>query len=519
MRSEAPSNETKNSSTTVSAKSSWREVFALDYRSLALYRILMGLMLLADLVFRLPTLAEMYTDSGTIPRKTLFEYYDRWIGANWDYGVWSFHWIRGEAWWQYLLFAIAALAALALTFGWKTRIATIVSWALLASLHARNPLILTSGDTILKLALFWSIFLPLGRIWSLDARGLAAKPLSRKCFFSLATVGFILQIILMYFFTGVAKCNEDWFSGDAMYYVLRLDIYVLPLGSWLLDFPVLMTVLTYGTLLLEVILIWFLLSPKRNEIWRLVVLLAFWGFHIGIGCTMAIGLFPWICLVIWIPILPSMFWNWLSKATIESSEASDENSWGLWEIATQVVLALALAFTFLINVSNVENSICKKFMPRTIAPIGYWLNLDQRFQMFGRPPKSNPWFVYEARLRDKTQIDLMRDSIVDHERPKIVRLSLPGHHWRKLHRNLMNPALEDVRQSLADFAVRDWNANHPEEQQVVRMQLLCYSEETGPQYDGTSVKQVVWGSYVDPENSAGSNFDSAIEDILDGMPF
>lgn len=507
----------------------WHAVFALDFRSLALFRVFLGMAIVADLIYRLPTLLAMYTDDGVVSRNVVWRYYEQFVGNNWEYGIWSLHWMTGESIFQYVLFGIAAVAAVALTLGWKTRIATAVSWILLASLHARNPLILTSGDTILKLVLFWSMFLPLGRIWSLDAkaRGDDSTPLIGKRYFSWACAGLILQIILMYFFTGVAKCNSDWFSGDAMEYVLRLDIYILPLGRHMLEYPVLLTLTTYATLFWEVIGIWALLSWKGNDWARLIVILAYWGFHIGISMTMAIGLFPFICLVVWLPLLPSRVWRWFGRRTSTQSAADEmvQDEPRTLRVVMGGFSFVIILFVTLLNISNIDNKTCRKFMPRTVAPLGYWLNLDQRFQMFGRPPKTNPWFVYEATLRDGTQIDLVQsvmkgeDVPVTNERPEQVLLSLPGHHWRKLHRNLVNPIREDYRQALVDYAVRNWDANHEEERKVVRMRLTCFTETIGPNYDGIARNGKVWGTFSDPEYSAGSKFDAAIEDILDGVPF
>ncbi len=507
----------------------WREVFAMDFRSLALFRILLGMMLLADLLFRLPVLRAMYSDEGVMTREMVFRYYQSFIGNNWEYGVWSLYWISGDLGFQYFLFCISAVAATALIFGWKTRIATIVSWVLLASLHARNPLILTSGDTILKLSLFWSMFLPLGRIWSLDSRTIQwgkTKDGNGKRFYSLATVAYIWQIILMYFFTGVAKCNPDWFSGDAMEYVLRLDIYILPLGHWLLKFPILLIVVTYATLFLEVVGIWYLLYWKRNELARLIVMMAYWGFHIGIGLTMAIGLFPLICLTIWIPLLPSCVWKWLSrqKSTTRGLEIV-RNPNSRFHLVCNTIIVISIVFVTLLNISNINNPICRRFLPQAFAPIGCWLNLDQRFQMFGQPPKSNPWFVYEATLRDGTQVDLFRSEmfgkvvLVDHQRPQSVLNSVPNHHWRKLHRNLVHPLRAEFRQALVDYAVRGWDEKHEGERRVARVSLTCYSEAIGPDYDGIALESIVWGSYEDPEHAAGSKFDAAVDDLLDGLPF
>ena len=55
-----------------------------------------------------------------------------------------------------------------LIFGFKTRFATIMVWLFTISLIARNPAVITGAYVILRLALFWAIFLPLGAKWSID---------------------------------------------------------------------------------------------------------------------------------------------------------------------------------------------------------------------------------------------------------------------------------------------------------------------------------------------------------------
>ena len=65
---------------------------------------------------------------------------------------------------------VRVLLAVALLVGYRTRLATIGSWILLASIHVRLPVVINAGDTLLRVLLFWSIFLPLGAMWSVDAR-------------------------------------------------------------------------------------------------------------------------------------------------------------------------------------------------------------------------------------------------------------------------------------------------------------------------------------------------------------
>lgn len=74
------------------------------------------------------------------------------------------------------LFALAAACAVALLVGWRTRLAALGCWLLLSSLQVRQPLIYIGGDSILRLLLFWGLFLPLSARLSLNAVHGRVKP-------------------------------------------------------------------------------------------------------------------------------------------------------------------------------------------------------------------------------------------------------------------------------------------------------------------------------------------------------
>src|SRR5687767_13442614 len=135
--------------------------FELDLRSLGLARIAFAILILVDLSLRSLDLVAHYTDSGLLPRIAIIEHpYSRWD--------WSLHLMNGSWQIQALLFLIAAVFAILLLLGYHTRLATIVSWALMVSLNSRNPLIVV-GDTLFRALLFWAIFLPWGNRLSIDA--------------------------------------------------------------------------------------------------------------------------------------------------------------------------------------------------------------------------------------------------------------------------------------------------------------------------------------------------------------
>ena len=137
------------------------EILGIDYRSLALLRVALSIILIIDLCMRLTDLTAHYTDAGVLQR------FDEVTAITRQFFV-SFHLANGSEVFQIILFAINLIFAFLLLVGYRTRISTILLFIFTVSLHARNPLILNGGDDILRLFLFWSIFLPLGAVWSVD---------------------------------------------------------------------------------------------------------------------------------------------------------------------------------------------------------------------------------------------------------------------------------------------------------------------------------------------------------------
>jgi hypothetical protein len=172
------------------------ELFGVDLRSLAALRVAMAILIIADLIRRSRDLVAHYTDFGVLPRTALIEDYSRWrISLHLANGTWEF---------QALLFVIAGVLAAALLLGYRTRVVTVASWFMLASLHSRNPALLDGGDVLLRVMLFWAIFLPWGARWSVDC-AMQDQDKLPQCTLSAATFAYAAQIVFMYWFSVLHK--------------------------------------------------------------------------------------------------------------------------------------------------------------------------------------------------------------------------------------------------------------------------------------------------------------------------
>ncbi len=287
-----------------SPPSPWRQklegVFGLDTRSLAVFRVALAVLVLFDLWVRYQDLPALYTDQGVLPRALL-------PAADIPLTV---HLLDGSQAYQEALFYVEALAALALLVGWQTRYATALVWLLSVSLAGRNPLAFHGGDKVMRLLLFWSIFLPLGACWSLDAMSRANPP---RRVLSMGSVAYVWQLCLLYWFAALLKWDPAW-RGEhyAVFMSLSISHFQTRLAQALLPHHELLQAMTWSALLQEGFVPLLILVPWRTWAFRLFAVASFAAFHVGLGLCLTLGIFPAACIIAWLPLLPTEFWDWLA---------------------------------------------------------------------------------------------------------------------------------------------------------------------------------------------------------------
>lgn len=439
--------------------------FGIDERSLAALRISLGTLLLLDLWIRTDHFSALYTDGGVFPIAML----DPWMRET----LLPFHLWSGSFAWQAALFCLAALSALALLLGWKTRVATVACFALTASLHSRNLLVLNLGDDVLRMALFWCMFLPLGRRASLDARG-RPPPAGPMRVLSPGTAGFVLQVLFVYFFAGIAKSGRDWWTGTALHYALSIDVLTTPLAASLRDVPGLVPIATWGTLWLE--LVGSLLLLARNPWLRggAAALLA--SMHLGIAATFRLGVFPFVDVATLLVFVPGAVWDRLGVGRREATAPAPPP--GRRQRAQAWVVGVVLAYLTVWNL----HSVTPLGFPSWLETAGNWLRINQRWWMFApEVRRTDRWLRIHAVLSDGTVVDLSPwGPEPTWTRPEPGRAAGAPFRWAIFLDKAGVPANGVVRRRLARWHCREWRRRQPHGPEALRIEIHEVLEHTLP---------------------------------------
>lgn len=501
------------------------DLAGLDLRSLAVMRMGIGLILLRDLIMRAGDVLAFHADKGALPRAAMLDLQYR------TYGI-SIHMGAGHPNIQLFFFAVAAVFAVMLLVGYRTRLATIVSWALLCSVQTRAPIILQSGDVVLRLMLFWSLFLPLGARYSLDNLIAPPRKLPPSRITSVASAGLILQFGYIYLFTALLKSGRAWIDGSAVYYALSIDYFAkqpfcntivqsapvvevfgqgfvqavrslgIPLNGkvpWLASF------FTYSTLLWEYAGPALLLFPWKRQAVRAFVVMSFIFLHLGFFVGLEIGLFPWICIVGWLGIMPGAVWDKLGWVVATRSDRLALRSH--WAVNIFAMFCLVLVTNW--NIGTVHKQFPGTWrVPSAVSWVGHTLRLDQNWVMFAPYPlKDDGWYVMPGVLFGGEEVDLWgggeptwvpvdetdgHKPVLHHEdesleidrtKPEDIAAMYKNQRWRKYMRNLWSKKYKKFRLYYGKHVCREWNAEHRGKDRLKTFRMV-YMKEVTPKPGG-----------------------------------
>ncbi len=289
-------------SSNADARGSGKSPFSLDVRAVGLFRILFALVLIGDQLIRLGDWHAFHSVQGLVSLADSRAWEGPW--------TWSLYWISDAPWLPYVLEALRALATLTLLFGMRSRLSAFVLFVLLASVTARNPLLLQGGDKVLVAMAFFGCFLPLGERYSIERLWFGGT--SPATCQSAGTAAYVIQILLVWFMGGVLKTGGQWWdSGTAVSMALHLEAFASEFARLWRDWDWLMQPTTLLVFWIECLAPLLLLAPN---LWsRLAGLVALVGLEAGIWLNLEVGLFPFISVISMVPLIPHRCMEFIAR--------------------------------------------------------------------------------------------------------------------------------------------------------------------------------------------------------------
>ncbi|MCS5582045.1 MAG: hypothetical protein NZ777_00880, partial [Pseudomonadales bacterium] len=191
------------------------------------------------------------------------------------------------------------------------------------------------------------------------------------------------------------------------------------IGLWLTNFPLVLTLLTWGSLFLELAAQVLLLSPYQTNRIRTVGLISFFGLHIGIFLTMEVLVFSIISIAGLIGLIPSSWWNINPLSKLTQTPSSDtvkspsiktalprlSTVFASWGLILFITVACCHLFTYSTGI----------YVSSKVPWIAHQFRFDQRWNMFDDPHGLCYRFVAEVRTADGKMVDILRsrDKLTD----------------------------------------------------------------------------------------------------------
>jgi hypothetical protein len=448
-----------------------RGLYRLDVRALGLMRIGVALVVISDLIIRWRDLGAFFTDDGIWPTRLLHNF-------GWQKGYWCFHEWSGSYGFATVLFCIHLLVAFGLLLGYKTRLCTFLVWIFTISLHNRNLFILQSGDDLLRVTLFWALFLPWGHALSLDSKKYSTKEQHT----GLAAVGYLLLIASVYLFTVLLKNSNEWHSdASAVYYALSLDQLRLPLGDMIYQHPQLMQFLTKMVYFTELIIPILILFPTRNKWIRLSAIGLISLMHIGIGLSLYVGLFWIINITTALAILPPEFLDRFKFLRISNSGKAKRRVFPITKHLVNIFSGLIIALCLIMNLS---------YMPwfgyelsKPVKLVTNVLRLNQFWGMFSpHIMKEDGWLLHEGYTSEGKLWDLYYDlPYIYSEKPEHLVKNYKSDRWRKLAENMQKNDYTFLRPRYCKYWLKKWNREHPDNK-MESLDLIFFMETSDASY-------------------------------------
>lgn len=441
---------------------------AIDPRALAAYRLAMGTLVMLEVLRRAPVAMLFFSREGIVAAPaadvrhtfTLLEWLDR---TPYTEGF----------------FVFAFVCALLFTLGWHTRVFHLLTWLCVISWNSDRFPTANTGGLVMQLTLMWTLFLPLGRCWSLDARGSGGN--RTEPVWGLAVLAIWLQLATIYAFNTIEKWGPIWMNGEAIHYLLQLDTHVTWLGAAIRDgFPMwLGEAMTYGALLIEMSAPVLILSPLRPTALRRTAAVLLVSLHIGIAMLGHVGIFSAVMLATFTLLLWPV-------------PHGDRPRWGRPRLALDGFIAfLIVVNTFQALKSHDTTRQFAKALdveipaPELFRDIVYFGGMTQRWRLFApNVPAGEGRLVLSALTDQGKRVDPLTDRPPDFGPARFGVHVGNDQFWRKYTNRVAGDATGRQAEHLGRWLLANHRTPPPDERRLSEVEVW-YVYDRSPQ-PGTS---------------------------------
>ncbi|MEI6409155.1 MAG: HTTM domain-containing protein [Bacteroidota bacterium] len=288
---------------------SWNAFFfePVPVYTVALFRIIFGIILLREAVFLMGNLGDYLGPNGMVS-------YERYYQRSHKKVLSLFLYLPGTMAATRLIMAMHFLFVLMMTLGLFTPISTALTFVTMRSIVNRNPALCNGGDNVSRTMCFYLIFASAGHAYSLDEYFFYAPTMPGKAYLLQSPWALRLmqiQVSIIYLYTTYWKLKGATYrQGTAIYYVMGNFFYRrFQLPKWMLRTPF-VQMLSWGTLAAEAMLgigLW--IKEFRYPTILLGLLL-----HLTIEYIVSVHLFGWYMMTSLLLFLDPMdVMHWVSQ--------------------------------------------------------------------------------------------------------------------------------------------------------------------------------------------------------------
>jgi hypothetical protein len=462
----------------------WRAMATVDLRSLALFRIAISLILIHDALARWPHLEAFYTDAGTLPAGAPLPTDGGFHNPSLLTPLRSLEAVQ-------VAFCVGLLLYLLLALGLWTRFATVGSFLFLVSILNRNILIRDGGDIVRLSLLTWSLLLPIGARFSLDAwlraRRRPQDPVSGDgdhAHVSVMGLGILAQVSLIYLFAALSKSGVSWRAGAAIHYALNVTEFTTPFGVWLRERPEsVLRQLTHATWAVELLALPVLMSPFGQPWFRRFGIVSLSLLHLGISLAMRLGSFEASMMAGLLLFVGkddwAAFYRFARKGPLTEVSAGPGSSPSSSTWRAKAANGLAALFLVLIAVDGYNRNLASQAggppalkRPRFVRAAIEVPQIIQDWRMFApNPYRINAYWVAKASTRTGAEVDPLTGGA---PREWTARSS---RYWFKYLRRLDQPRMEPLREYLARYLVSTHNRRAAPQDQITKVSLSLLEQQ------------------------------------------